>query len=56
MDDYRLNHSLAVAKKIIEIRKKYNLDDKESLFNKKPYSIFVSDLILPLYFLFIGIS
>ena len=29
MDEYRLKHSLAVARKMIEIGKEYNLDDKE---------------------------
>ena len=29
MDENRLKHSLAVAKKMIEIGKEYNLDDKE---------------------------
>ena len=29
MDENRLKHSLAVAKKMIEIGKEYNLNDKE---------------------------
>ena len=29
IDEYRLKHSLAVAEKMIEIGKEYNLDDKE---------------------------
>ena len=29
MDQDRLNHSIAVAKKMVEIGKKYNLDDEQ---------------------------